>query len=366
MLIRNEIGNVEFITSDDHRWISLLQDVDHDFYHHPCYAQVESDRYHGEALAFYYVSRSGVMLIPMVRRQIPERLYSGCHLSDAVTPYGYSGPIYTDDFSSEDMQRSLGVFIEQGRRHGFVTSFLRLHPLLNKKLVSSISVNDQMRLIQHGDTVSINLEYDIDFLDKTLRTNHKRDLKKLRQEGFVVKINNWDDFAAFQTIYASTMARLKALGYYYFNNLYFQRLKDSMEKYLHLCTVISPQGDIAAAGLFTKVGDIVQYHLGGTNEDYLKHAPSKLMFLEMRNWSKDNGAKRFHLGGGLSARRDSLFEFKRGFGTDEHGFYTLRIIHDQDAYTQLNSRFLAVNVRSTFHDPNYFPLYRTRLEVQQV
>lgn len=356
----------EFIAAADDRWISLLQDMRHDFYHYPCYAQAESELHNGKALAFYYESESSKLLIPLVRREILGLLANGSRLYDAITPYGYSGPIYTGDIQCEDLHRALLAYVENGRQHGFVTSFFRLHPLLNEKLVTVLAGDERVRLMHHGSTVSINLEYDIGFLDKVLRKNHRRDINKIRKSGFMIRLNHWDDFTEFQHMYAQTMARLNAVDYYYFSESYFQKLKSCFDKHLQLCTVISPDGNIAAGGLFTRVGDIVQYHLGGTNEHYLSHAPSKLMFFEMRNWAKESGARVFHLGGGLSADRDSLFDFKRGFGTDEHSFYTIRIIHDLETYKRLNSRFLAKNCQNVFQDPDFFPLYRTRLDRQRV
>ncbi len=353
----------EFITAADNRWSSLLRCVDHDFYHYPCYVQAESNLHDGEAQAFYCEGSAGLFLIPLVRRMLPEPMGQGRCRYDAVTPYGYSGPIYTSNLEREDLQRALEAYVDQGYRQGFVTSFFRLHPLLNKNLISAIPHTDHIKLVRHGSTVSINLEHESSHLNKVLRTNHKRDIKKLGNAGFKVRINHWDDYAAFQDIYVHTMARLNAVDYYYFSKEYFTHLQECLAGDLHLCSVIAPDGTVAAGGIFAESGNIMQYHLGGTDARYLAHAPSKLMFFEMRNWAKEIGVKVLHLGGGLSAERDSLFEFKRGFATDEHDFYTLRITHDFDAYDSLNTRFLAKNCLKIFPNQNYFPLYRTRLDV---
>jgi len=89
-----------------------------------------------------------------------------------------------------------------------------------------------------------------------------------------------------------------------------------------------------------EMGEIIQAHLSAASEKYMHLAPSKVMFYEMRNWGKEVGAKIFHLGGGVGAKRDNLFNFKRGLGTHEHEFETIQIIHDIDAYESLKNRWL--------------------------
>lgn len=81
----------------------------------------------------------------------------------------------------------------------------------------------------------------------------------------------------FNIIYEETMERVKASKLYYFSEEYLEKLADLLKDKIHLC-LVEFQEQIACSGLFTECCGIVQYHLGGTRTNFLKQAPSKLMF----------------------------------------------------------------------------------------
>jgi hypothetical protein len=104
------------------------------------------------------------------------------------------------------------------------------------------------------------------------------------------------------------------------------------------------------------VDGIVQFHLSGTAEDHLRLSPSKLMIDQVWRAARQSGARLFHLGGGVGAGRDSLFEFKSRFSNWRMPFHTWRVIADQDQY-----RALADTGASSAGDgenADYFPHYR--------
>ena len=80
----------------------------------------------------------------------------------------------------------------------------------------------------------------------------------------------------------------------------------------------------AAEGLDT----VIQFHLSGTVPKAMTDSPARVMLDFVRKWGKERGNRWFHLGGGLGARRDSLFEFKAGFSEARAEFRTLRLICD--------------------------------------
>ena len=79
-----------FLTTDDPLWIQALELCEHDVYHLPAYASLEAGWLKAEAMAFRFDTQRGVMLLPLLVRPTP----SGKGL-DAVTPYGYSSPVFT-------------------------------------------------------------------------------------------------------------------------------------------------------------------------------------------------------------------------------------------------------------------------------
>jgi lipid II:glycine glycyltransferase (peptidoglycan interpeptide bridge formation enzyme) len=105
----------------------------------------------------------------------------------------------------------------------------------------------------------------------------------------------------------------------------------------------------------------VQYHLGGTKNEFLKQAPSKLMFDYVRFWAKERGNKFLHLGGGVGSAKDSLYNFKAGFSKQRHLFLTLRLITDQQKYdslVELRAKTLKTAAKNLV-DSNFFPAYRS-------
>jgi hypothetical protein len=91
---------------------------------------------------------------------------------------------------------------------------------------------------------------------------------------FFVSLDEWSLFKDFVEIYLATMRRVGAIQRYLFSEEYFENLRAALGERLHLCSVHSPRGDVAAAGLFVETDGIVQYHLSGTAVEYLAFAPS--------------------------------------------------------------------------------------------
>ena len=154
------------------------------------------------------------------------------------------------------------------------------------------------------------------------------------------------------------MKRLSASGFYLFPDDYFENLCSILEDRIHLCTVLSPEGEASAGGLFTAVNGIVQYHLSGTSDKHLKHSPSKLASDAIRRWAKENGNRICHFGGGLGGRTDSLFQFKAGFSKSRADFYTYRMILNESKYAVLTRLWREQQRYAEDHDTDFFPEYR--------
>jgi hypothetical protein len=350
----------QWILPADKRWKSHLDETKHDFYHLPCYLELASAYDHGESNGFYTELASGRLLIPLLIRKIPSEISSFSGLLDATSPYGYPSPLFSQGISTNDAKKGIMEFVQFGKEAGLVTTFLRLHPLLNNKIFQML-INDNRSIIpvSQGSTVSIDLTLDIKELDSHLRKNHKRNIKKLYKMGFSSRFDNWDDYSEFIDLYHQTMRRCEAASYYFFDREYFSRLRECLGSTLHLCAIISPDGDMASGGLNVTTDGIVQGHLNATADRYLSLAPSKLMFYETRNRAKLEGAQIFHLGGGVGGERDSLFYYKLGLGTHEHQFSTIGIIHDEKAYKAINETWTHTCESKARLNILFFPFYRS-------
>lgn len=348
----------DLLAPDSQRWTDLLTTMRHDVYHLPAYAAFAARHQDdGTPLAFVAEEDGNLLLIPLIVRQIPADITGdGPQLRDATSPRGYPGPLLstTTPHSTGDFpDRAIAAF--RGALHdlGIVSAFVRTHPLLPAAL-------DAMRragpLIEHGDSVSIDLGLTVDELWRQTRENHRRDINRARRDGYIARIDDtWASFDAFVDVYQQSMDRLEAAPFWRLSREYFVALRASLGHRLHLC-VVETGGRVVAAGLLTEEDEIVEYHLAGTGDDYVAASPSKLIVDFARTWAKSRGARRLHLGGSLR-HGDPLYQFKAGFSPIKHAVCSWRLIADATAYRALIERRAAV--LGVAGDPDeFFPAYR--------
>jgi hypothetical protein len=327
-------------------WTALLRDTPHDFYHLPAYAALSAAHEGGEAMAVLVESGARRLLLPFVLREIPGSRH------DAASPYGYAGPIVRARDDAPFLSQALGAAVSALRDAGVVSLFVRFHPLLD-----TVTPDGVGEVVLHGDTVSIDLTLPTTVLWSQMRHNHQRDIRKAVKNGFTARMDpEFGHYDAFKRLYRATMDRRSATAYYYFDDAYFDGLRDALGGRLHLC-IVEGAGEVAAAGLFVETGGIVQYHLGGSDERLARNEPSKLMVSFATGWAKTRGNRRLHLGGGVGGANDSLLYFKSGFSPDRHPFRTLRVVIDRPEYDRL------VRLKDPGLEPRdltgFFPAYRS-------
>lgn len=346
--------SAEFITPDDPRWKAFLAKAAHDFYHLPEYVSFAARYEEGDPVAFLAEEQGAGLLLPLLIRPLPEKLNIQSDGCDALSPYGYPAPILYGSPDGNAIDALWQKFIELGKERGLISVFMRMHPLLSfpKETLQKYGL-----LIQHGQTVHCDLSLSCeDMLGQTCK-NHKRNIRKLQNNGFSTVRNDWTFWHQFMDVYRATMRRVEAKGFYLFSDEYFDDLKKALKDKLDLWVVLSADGEFAAGAVFTVTNGIIEYHLGGTAERFLGVAPSKLMFYDVRNWGKEEGHRVLHLGGGLGGEADSLFKFKAGFSNNYADFFTFRMVLDQENYNRLEEKWrtLSGQVRQ---DREAFPVYR--------
>jgi hypothetical protein len=330
---------------DAPEWGTVLRGARHDFYHLPAYMALCAKQEGGRPHALYVTEDGRALLLPLVIRPIPGGGF------DATSPYGYPGPVGIGTDDPAFLRIALVAGVQVLREAGIVSAFVRLHPLLNASPPAGIGT-----LVQHGETVSIDLALPTEELWAQTRLNHRRDITRAVRLGCVARMDeDWRHLESFKELYRATMARLSADPFYFFEDAYFDHLRGALGDSLHLC-VVEREDAIAAAGLFVETGGIVQYHLSGTGDAFRMVQPTKLMMHFVRSWAKDRGNRVLHLGGGVGADNDSLLQFKAGFSPLRHSFSTLRMVIDETEYGRL------VEARHPLLDPvassGFFPLYR--------
>ncbi|HEY0158865.1 MAG TPA: GNAT family N-acetyltransferase [Thermoanaerobaculia bacterium] len=337
----------DFIGTDDPRWLEALERLPHDVYQRPEYVGMCGRLEGAEPLAFHAKGAEGELLVPLLIRPAGEA--AGRRFVDATAPYGYAAPVIS---AGADADALLDAFSDACRARGLVSAFLRLHPLLDFPVTRLERFG---KVVHHGRVVAIDLRKSCDQLRKEIRSNHRRGIQTLVDQGFHVRIDDWSFYDAFIEAYYATMHRVSASSIYFFSRAYFDAVREELQPHVHLFAVCAPGGELAAGGIFFATSGIVQYHLGGTSDQHLHAAPSKLMFNEAMRWGHEGGLRFLHLGGGVGGREDSLFKFKAGLGSNDSTahFHTARLIFDREAYD------LLVQSRPTPPaDPEFFPLYR--------
>lgn len=350
----------EFITPADKRWKQFLLQTKHDFYHLPSYVALAAEQEEGYATAFYAENGAAKFLVPLLLRSLPTSLGASPLWRDATNPYGYPAPLLYPEGDMEQLQLFLQAFREAGLSEKIVSVFLRLHPLLPMPVEPMEEFGE---VIRHGQTIYMDLKASEEEILRGIRKNHRYDIRKLTGAGYVAQMDHWEHYTQFVDIYRATMRRVEADDAYLFEGPYFERLRDTLGDVLHICTVSSPQGDVAAGALFTNICGIVQYHLSGTADAYQHDSPNKLMVDCARHWAVEQGAEYFHMGGGVGAREDSLFTFKSGFSRLRSEFLSYRMIFDEDKYQKLLG--LWRDAGGVPGDDSYFPLYRKPTERRQ-
>jgi hypothetical protein len=322
--------------TDAARWHEVLSQTDgFDFYHLPEYHWVAEQNGEGRGVLFVYREASQVAAWPFLLRPVEmlaglEQAGQGFH--DATSVYGYPGPICSSGVRNDTAFIHRFNLALQGtfKELKLVSLFSRLHPLLEN--VALVTMGAVAGL---GETVCIDLSLSPATQMACYRKSHRYEVRKARRQGMqVYQDQDWTHFDDFFQLYTVTMRKVDADERYYFDRRYFLRLREALGERLQLF-VAQQDGIVCSAALFIHTGDIIQYHLAGSDPDYAKLAPSKLVLDEARLWGNSLGTHFLHLGGGVGSRKDSLFSFKAGFSPLRCKFFVWHYTVLPEMYSQL-------------------------------
>lgn len=330
---------------EDSEWKNIVsKSKQYDFYHTQSYHLLEKENRPVLCVAYF---DDNFIALPLIIREIPDT-----NLFDCTSVYGYCGPVSTIDFDTipEDVinyfQEQLLLFF---KANNIISAFSRLHPLISgeRLFVNFGSIKDINK------TVAIELNITPEEQRKQYRKSTKSELNQLKRKGFeVVKATTKNEIDAFISIYHETMKRVNASESYFFDHKYFYTFLDNtcFQNWLLLA---KKDNEIAAGAIFTITDKIMQYHLAGTTEAYMKETPMKLILDEARLLGNDLGVDFLHLGGGVGGSdEDSLFRFKSGFSDYRCNYKVWQFIADPEKYDELVKDCKVVRT-------NFFPLYRS-------
>lgn len=338
--------NTNLLETSSAEWLAVLQRCRHDSHHMPGWLRASQHEGGGKPFAVHVTDGSHELFLPLLNRDINGKDW------DASSPYGFAGPLVSDDAPASFADEALAAAMEVLRGQGCVSCFIRLNPIVNAQWSSSIGT-----LIEHGQTISIDLSKSEAEHWRDTSHGHRLEISKAMRAGVTVRLDETlETLPHFIRLYNASMDRLRASDYYFFDDAYHYSLAQELGDRLRLF-VAEEEGVIIGGATVMVSGDggILQGHLMGIDARYRHRQPSKIMLHAIRQWGREQGHRYYHLGGGLGgSAEDSLFRFKRGFSPDTHVFCTQRVVVDPDRY-----QALCGDTPSVLEDlSGFFPAYR--------
>lgn len=333
-------------------WDGIVRSFsDYDIYYLSGYVVPFAIHGDGEPMLFYYEGDNVRAINVVMRRdigaddnfcgKIPTNKYY-----DFVTPYGYGGWLIEGD---GDVSELFSEYEEWCRKNGIVSEFLRLHPILfnHKRL------GDAYNLKNIGKTIAMDLSSQ-DAVWNNITSKNRNMIRKAEKNGVVIKTacddKTYDNFIE---IYNATMERDNADKYYYFERGFYTALQHDLRDNSVIFYAENPEGEMLGASIMLFCNGKLTYHLSGVKAEFRDLAPTNLLLYKAALWGVNKGCHTFHLGGGVGAREDSLFNFKKSFYRGEPcDYYIGKKIFDKETYDKLS----AINGKQS----DYFPMYRSK------
>jgi len=327
-------------------WDDVVALMDHDVYHLPSYCQSSAHGDGESAIAVLVNDGTTKLLLPLIKRPLDEAHW------DAVSPYGYGGPITTRRAPHSGSDFLLTAALDHLRNLGCISIFLRFHPGLNADWPQHLRPTPDVT--SSSETVVLPIQVSEADALSAMRKGHRYQIRLAMRSGYrVLQDVNGIYRQRFGDLYRNNMTELGAAEYYQFDNEYFDALLDGDDHAASLWVALNGD-ELGAAAIFTVVGDWAQYHLAASDPAHRKFSPAKLLIHVVRTELYDSGVRWLHLGGGVGGADDSLFAFKSGFGGHQLVYRTAGLVLNREMYDSLCHARQVDNVNTRF-----FPAYRS-------
>lgn len=338
--------------SSDPRWDTCLSGFeDPDIYYRRRYALLE-EQTGGRVFLLYLQTESGQAAEVFKVRdaasapRLAGRLAPG-HYFDAVSVYGYGGPLVQGRVNPEDWHNAWREAAQSLRLNNY---FVRFHPVL---------ANDRMdRAFYHarsvGQSAVIPLT-DRESLFKGMKSECRNRLRHGLRFPVVDGCEDWM-WDSFLEMYHRSMRAKHARAFYDFTPAYFRFLQREMTGETRI--FLAMDGTVPVSGALILRGcRQIHYHLAARNPDRTATGAANAVIWRAALWGIEQGYTSFHLGSGLGGSgTDRLMQFKRGFSPSSTVPFVLgHMIFDAAAMERLN-RLAQIG------EGGYFPLYRTPKE----
>lgn len=274
---------------------------------------------------------------------------------DAVSPYGYSGPLYNKETTDLDLKTFWNDVDLWYKENNVVTEFIRFSLVNNHNNYSGHvipTLNNVKGNLSNFDTIWNNLK-------QKVRNNYR----KAESNSLKISINNGvkteEDINIFYDIYTKTMVRNDAGKNYFYQKKYFKNLININVENTILVIVYKDDVPISTELLISNNNDIYSY-LGGTLSDFFEYRPNDFLKIEVVKWAIANKKANYILGGGRE-NKDGLYKYKKAFFPKDEDvpFYTGRKIINEHVYNKLIREIECTYEENLIENSNnYFPLYK--------
>src|SRR5262249_38839491 len=200
-----------------------------------------------------------VLLLPLLLRDVPDS-----NRRDAISPYGYPGPVSDADPSDTGFwRRACRALVETLLGQGVVTAFVRLHTILPAPLdvLGEIGV-----VVRHGETVSVDLSLTVEEMWHQTRSEHRNHINRARRAGVAVVWDQWDRLDEWVAVYHANMRRLGASAYYFVPAAHLAATRAGLGDRMHLSIALL-DGEVIGGNTFFEYRGFVQSHLASTRHE---------------------------------------------------------------------------------------------------
>lgn len=289
-----------------------------------------------KALCYVYTEDDNCFLMPFLSRAFTHKSET---YYDFETAYGYGGPIYNTT-NETFVHNAWAAFMDYANKNHYVCGFVRFHPILN----NVHGFEEYGKLYLDRKTIAIDLSGGIEATwMNEIHTKNRNVIKKGEKNGlhFIVD-DKYEQLSEFIELYNSTMDKLSAEDFYYFQDAYYENLKNNIkDSFLGL---VEHEGKFVAAAIFFYSLPYGHYHLAGSDRSALSLSPNNFLLWNAAKELTNRGVQKFHLGGGTDGNEDnSLFQYKRKFSKSEYQFSFGKLMFNQEIYDSVVAEWEAKN-----------------------
>lgn len=295
-------------------FLNKFSDDRYDIFHTTEYSFLFSNPLVDEkAEAFFYTEDDFIFLFPYILKKINQT-----NLYDFETVYGYSGPCWNRN-DPELIQKAFNQLVVSLNEKNVVAGFCRYNPFLKNWFSATPATSN---FVDRNIVVMDLTMKKEEILFKQIHHKHRNALNKSFKSNLIFfEDKEFINYSHFIELYLSTMKRLEAQQFYYFDETFFLKIKTLLKDKLQLFCV-TQNGKLISSCLTIRHGTLAHYFLSASAPESWSVNPNTFLVYETALALQAQGITQFNLGGGSSGNEDSLYKFKARFSKTylEHSF----------------------------------------------